>query len=138
MAPRTEAIADIFGRLSSPDTQKDFFNQVSDNVDWWIVGHTPMSGKYNSKQAFLDATFQVLNKKVLGGPLRLRTINVIGGGDSDWATVEMEAIDAKCNNGMTYDMRYCWVVRFGQDGLIEQVRAYIDTDLLVRAIEQNK
>ncbi|KAK5944042.1 hypothetical protein PMZ80_003323 [Knufia obscura] len=138
MAPNPEAIRNLFGNLSSPDTQKDFFNSVSDNVDWWIVGHTPMSGSYSSKQDFLDATFQVLNKKVLGGPLKLRIVNVVGGGDSDWATVEMEAIDAKCKNGMTYDMRYCWMVRFGSTGMIEQVRAYLDTDLLARAIEQHK
>lgn len=97
-----------------------------------------MSGSFDSKQDFLDATIQVLNKKVLGGPLRMKTTNVVGGGESDWATIEMEAIDAKCKNGMIYDMRYCWVVRFGHNGMIEQVRAYLDTDLLARAIEQNK
>lgn len=138
MAPNREAIADLFNKLSSPDTQKDFFTHVEDNVDWWIVGHTPMSGSYSSKQEFLDATIQILNNKVLGGPLRFRPINVVGGGEDNQATVELEAIDATCKNGMTYDMRYCWIVRFGGSGKIDKVRAYLDTDLLARAIEQNK
>jgi len=136
MAPSTEAIQDLFNQLSKQETQKNFFNQVSDNVNWWIVGQTPMSGTYNSKQDFMNATFEVLNKKVLGGPLLLNVRNIVVGGDS--ATAELEAIDAKCKNGMTYDMRYCWVVRFGESGLIEEVRAYLDTDLLSRAIEQNQ
>jgi len=138
MAPQRDAIMDLFSNLSSPDTQKDFFNQVSDDVDWWIVGHTPMSRSYKSKQEFLDATIEVLRNKVLTGPLSFKPVTVLGGGDSEWATVEMEAIDAKCRNGMTYDMRYCWLVRFGDNDKIEQVKAYLDTDLLVRAIEQNQ
>jgi hypothetical protein len=36
-----------------------------------------------------------------------------------------------------YDMVYCWIVRFNKDGKIDPVRAYLDTDLLTRAIEEN-
>lgn len=98
-----------------------------------------MSGTYASKKAFLDATIEVLNGKVLDGPLLLRTVNVIGGGsESEWAAVELEAIDAKCRNGMTYDMHYCWNVRFGKNDKIEQVRAFIDTGLLDKAIKENQ
>ncbi|KAJ9661162.1 hypothetical protein H2198_002106 [Neophaeococcomyces mojaviensis] len=93
MAPSTAAVHELFSNLSKQETQKNFFNRVSDNVNWWIVGHTPMSGTYHSKQDFMNATFEVLNKKVLGGPLILNVRNVVVGGD--WATVELEAIDAK-------------------------------------------
>jgi ketosteroid isomerase-like protein len=54
------------------------------------------------------------------------------------AVVEMEAVDAKCQNGLAYDMRYCWVAVFDDaSGMIERVRAYVDTDLANRAIEGN-
>lgn len=139
MAPSNAEVGTLFANLSTRENQANFWAQVSDKVDWWIVGKTPMSGTYNSKKAFLDATIEVLNGKVLDGPLLMRTVNVVGGGsESDWATVEMEAIDAKCRNGMKYDMRYCWNVRFGKDGIIEQVRAFIDTDLLEKAIKENQ
>jgi ketosteroid isomerase-like protein len=50
----------------------------------------------------------------------------------------MEAIDAQCQNGMPYDMRYCWVVVLDDaSGMIERVRAYVDTDLAVRAVKGN-
>jgi ketosteroid isomerase-like protein len=39
--------------------------------------------------------------------------------------------------GLKYDMVDCWIVRFNQDGKIDQVRAYGDTDRLTRAIEEN-
>lgn len=40
--------------------------------------------------------------------------------------------------GLKYDMTYCWVLKFNTDRQIERVRAYIDTDLLTRAINENK
>lgn len=139
MAPSNAEIGTLFANLCTRENQANFWAQVSDKVDWWIVGQTPMSGSYASKKAFLDATIEVLNGKVLDGPLLLRTVNVVGGGsESEWASVELQAIDAKCRNGMTYDMRYCWNVRFGKDGIIEQVRAFLDTDLLTRAIKENQ
>lgn len=139
MAPSHAEVTTLFANLSTRENQPNFWSRVSDKVDWWIVGQTPMSGTYDSKQAFLDATIEVLNGKVLDGPLLLRTVNVVGGGsESEWATVELEAIDAKCRNGMVYDMRYCWNVRFGKDDMIEQVRAFLDTDLLERAIKENQ
>ena len=139
MAPSPEAIRTLFDNLSDTNTQSEFFAHVADNVDWWIVGSTQMSGNYSSKQQFLDATIEILNGKVLNGPLGFGVVQVSGGGSgSDWATVEMQAIDAKCKNGMPYDMRYCWVVRFGKDDVIEQVKAYLDTELLSRAIRENQ
>lgn len=34
-------------------------------------------------------------------------------------------------------MAYCWVARFDSRGKIVQVRAYLDTDLLTRAVGEN-
>ena len=136
--PQREVVAELFSQLASSDGQKKFFEQVADNVDWWIVGSTPMSGTYKSKQSFLDATLELLNGRVLGGPLRFRLLNVVADSESNWATVELEAIDAQCKNGKPYSMRYCWVARFNTDNVIEQVRAYLDTQLLSECMEQNQ
>jgi ketosteroid isomerase-like protein len=40
--------------------------------------------------------------------------------------------------GLKYDMVYCWIIKFTENRKIKQVRAYLDTDLLTRAIEENK
>jgi hypothetical protein len=36
--------------------------------------------------------------------------------------------------GLKYDMVYCWIIRFNKERKIDRVRAYLDTDLLTRAI----
>jgi hypothetical protein len=40
--------------------------------------------------------------------------------------------------GLKYDMVYCWIIRFNEDRKIDKVRAYLDSDLLTRAIEENR
>ena len=100
MAPSSSDIHDIFQPLSVQGSQNQFFEHVADSVNWEIRGHSPMSKTYTSKSEFAAATLQVLREKVLTEPLRLKVINVAGGSvDSEWATVEMEAIDATCKNG---------------------------------------
>lgn len=43
--------------------------------------------------------------RFLAEPLKLNVVNVVGGGDQDWALVEFEA-HAKCKNGVP-TRRYC-------------------------------
>ena len=117
------------------------------------MGHSPMSKTYDSLSHFLEETLSLLGTSVLTAPLRINAYNVIVAAPStdgkQQAVVEMNAIDAKCQDGMTYDMTYCWVCTFvdssgqgeGKQGIggrmIGKVRAYIDTDLLTRAIAHN-
>jgi len=62
--------------------------------------------------------------------------NVVGGEDQEWAAVEMTA-DSVCKNGMIYDQTYAWIVRFNEQGLIVQTRAYVDTQLVKDVFESN-
>ncbi|RMY50831.1 hypothetical protein D0865_06684 [Hortaea werneckii] len=91
--------------------------------------------------------------RILRDPLSLQVINVVGGGrDQDWALVELKA-DAVCKNGlrgwvgvtdeelqmvgMPYPQRYAWVMRFDENGTIVQVRAYLDSALVQKAVDSN-
>jgi len=70
-------------------------------------------------------------------PMLLKIKNIIGGGeDEEWCTVEMEN-EGKCKNGMDYNQRYSWNVRWEGNVVIE-VRAYLDTALLRDVIEGNE
>jgi ketosteroid isomerase-like protein len=132
----------LFSPLSQQGCQKEFIAHISESVHWEIPGHSPMSGTYTSRKHFVDSTLKVLAERVLTEPLRLRVVNVVGAlnGDGDAmegeAAVELQAIDAVCKNGLEYDMRYVWVCRF-EGGKIVHVRAYLDTDLLTRAMKEN-
>lgn len=43
---------------------------------------------------------------------------------------------ATAKNGMRFDNRYCWVVRF-KDEIIVEVRAYLDSALVQTLIDHN-
>jgi uncharacterized protein len=137
-----DKIRDIFANLAVHHKQAAFADYVSDNVDWRIMGHSPFSRTYHSREDYFNGTIKVLSTRLLREPLRLRVTNVFV--SNDWggeeinadAVVEMEAIDARCKDGMTYDASYCWVCGFEQ-GKIKRVRAYIDTKLLCDAMARN-
>ena len=59
-----------------------------------------MSKRYQSLQDFQDATFARLRRVLQNPPLRFLIRNVVGGGDQEWASVELLAKDAVCKNGM--------------------------------------
>lgn len=133
--PTIPEIRELFANLSNGQGSV-FFDRVIDNVDWVIRGHSPMSGEYKSKQDFQAKTLKVLDGQLLKKPLAMYVDNVVGGGEQSQAVVEMHA-DSECRNGLKYDMTYCWVLTFDDNGMIIKVRAYIDTDLLSRAVAQN-
>lgn len=144
MAPTADQIKQTFAPLGERDKGSEFFDHVSDDVKWTVIGHTSISGVYTNKQAFVDATLSLLRDRVLTEALRIEVFRVIGGGpDSDWAAVQLRAAEGtRCKNGLPYDMQYCWTCRFGKDGgpeegKIVEVIAYLDTDLLSRAIAEN-
>jgi len=90
--------------------------------------------------------------------IRLMVRNVIGGGDQPWATVELVAI-AECKSGtvilflasigslkmtdavqlgLHFDNTYAWCMRFDKEGMIVEVRAYLDSWMVKQAIEENE
>lgn len=137
MAPTAERIKAIFSSFETQGRQQEFLPHIAENVDWTILGHSPMSRHYSGREDFVKNTIVVLRERILTEPLRLRVVRVTGGGEgNEWSTVEMESIDAKCRNGLVYDMKYCWVIRWKGESMVE-VRAYLDTDLLTRAMHEN-
>ncbi len=110
-----------------------FFAYVADDVDWTVMGTHPLAGKYRTKASFLAHTFARLNK-ILEEGVVLRVTNVLVDGDS--AAVEMESLSTALN-GKPFDNRYCWMVRFS-NGTIVEVRAYLDSALVQRLIDENE
>ena len=109
-----------------------FFDHVADDVDWTVMGTHPLAGHYRTKAAYLAATFARL-AKVLPGGTRLLVEHVVVSGDE--AVVEMRS-DAVARNGMRFEDRVCWVVRFSS-GRIVRVRAYLDSALVARLLAEN-
>ena len=128
----TEAeVRTLFSKLEAGDG-KEFFKHVADNVDWTVEGTHPLAGRYRSKKDFFDHTFERLNQILPGGTqLHVQAIHTSG----NWAIVELRSM-ATARNGMRFDNRYCWVMRFDK-GIIVEVRAYLVSALVAKVIEQN-
>jgi ketosteroid isomerase-like protein len=54
--------------------------------------------------------------------------------DHDWAAVELRSY-ATAKTGMRFDNRYCWVMRFQGETIVE-VRAYLDSALVQKLIDE--
>jgi ketosteroid isomerase-like protein len=110
-----------------------FFEHVADDVTWTVMGTHPLAGTYHTKADFISHTFARLDK-ILKEGVMLHVTNILVDGDS--AAVEMESLSTALN-GKPFDNRYCWVVHFSE-GTIVEVRAYLDSALVQRLIEENE
>jgi ketosteroid isomerase-like protein len=123
----------LFDQLADPRTVSRFFDQVADDVTWTVMGTHPLAGTYRSKQEFLEATFQRLNRIMRDGTrLEVRHLHVAG----DIVIAELAATSTTLDM-RPFDNTYCWVCRFEEDTIVE-VRAYLDSALVAEALANNE
>ena len=104
-----------------------FFDLVADDVVWTVIGSTPVSGVYRSKQALLDKAFLPLLDR-LDGPLKTRFVDIAADGDRVFLRHESTGV---AKTGQHYNQVYCFAMVM-RDGRITEIVAYLDTDLLSR------
>jgi uncharacterized protein len=131
MAITSSRVREIFKGLESGDGA-DFFTHVAEDVDWTVMGTHPLAGHYRSKSDFIAGTFAKLEMVLLQGA-ELHAEHVFVNGDE--AVVELHSL-ATAKNGMRFDNRYCWVVEFRAD-VIVNVRAYLDSAMVARLFVEN-
>ena len=132
MTVQANYVKSLFANLENGKSDA-FFEHVADDVNWTVMGTHPLAGTYHTKADFLTHTFARLDKILKEGVV-LRVTNLLVDGDS--AAVEMESLSTALN-GKPFDNRYCWIVRFSE-GTIVEVRAYLDSALVQRLIDENE
>ncbi|KAF4548399.1 Hypothetical protein D9617_28g065050 [Elsinoe fawcettii] len=150
--PTEAEVRAIFAPIERGD-MPSFFENIRPDVDWTVKGEDlpqkhgdatitanlcegtfcKISGHYQSLQEFHTGTKAL--SSTWASPLKLVVQNVIASGNQ--AAVELKAVDTSCKNGLPFTNEYSWVLQFDQNNKIKVVRAYMDTDLVTRAIEQN-
>ena len=131
MSVTPEIVRQIFKGLENGDGAA-FFEYVSDDVDWIVMGTHPLAGHYRDKKAFIAGTFDKL-AQVLPQGAQLHVENLVV--TDDQAVVELHSL-ATAKNGMRFDNRYCWVVYF-RNAVIVRIRAYLDSAMVTRLFEEN-
>jgi hypothetical protein len=124
-------VRDIFKGLESGDGGS-FFEHVSDDVDWIVMGTHPLAGHYSSKKALLAGTFDKLAQVLPQGVELLLEYLIV---KDNQAVVELHSV-ATAKDGMRFDNHFCWVVYF-QSGVIIRVRAYLDSMMVARLFEEH-
>jgi ketosteroid isomerase-like protein len=132
MSLTIEYVNRLFENLSTGKAST-FFDNVADDVHWTVMGTHPLAGVYKSKEDFLKNTFERLDKVLKGGVIMKVDHTFVSG---DTAVVEM-AQTSTALNGKAFPNTYCWVVRF-VDGMITEVRAYVDSFLVKQVIDENE
>jgi uncharacterized protein len=132
MSLTIEYVNRLFEKLSTGNASA-FFDNVADDVHWTVMGTHPLAGVYKSKEDFLKNTFERLDKVLKEGVI-LKVDHTLVSGDT--AVVEMTQTSTALN-GKPFPNTYCWVVRF-VDGMITEVRAYVDSVLVKQVIDENE
>jgi len=105
-----------------------FFDLIAEDVRWTVIGSTPVSGVYESKQALVAAAFSPLLER-LDGPLTTRFVDLASKGDKVFLRFESSGV---AKSGLRYDQVYCFAMVMREQRIVEIV-AYLDTELLVKA-----
>ena len=132
MSITIEKVQKLFNYLKTDESEK-FFEHVADNVQWTVMGTHPLAGTYKSKEKFISNTFTRLNKLLKGGVI-LKVNNILVQGNT--AVVEMENTSIALND-KPFNNTYCWIVEFENDTIVK-VRAYVDSALVQKVIDENE
>jgi ketosteroid isomerase-like protein len=94
-----------------------------------VIGSTPVSGVYQTKQALIEKAFGPLLEKLEG---HMTTSLVDIAGEDEKIFLRFTSSGAT-KTGLRYEQTYCFVMVMRDDHIVEIV-AYIDTDLLRRVL----
>jgi ketosteroid isomerase-like protein len=104
-----------------------FFALIAEDVRWTVIGSTPVSGVYESKQALVEAAFGPLLER-LAGMLSTRFVDVAAEGDKVFLRFESSGV---AKTGLHYEQVYCFAMVMREQRIVEIV-AYLDTELLAK------
>ena len=109
------------------------FEAMAEDVTWRWMGVDQWSRTFEGKQFVVDKLFGGATETL--GPSSSTEVRHIHA-DGDSVVVEHSGRN-ELPDGRRYDNNYCWVLRF-QDGLIQEVREYMDTRLVTETFGTDK
>jgi ketosteroid isomerase-like protein len=98
------------------------FALLADDATWTVVGNSPVSRTYHSRQEFLDVVIDPFNAR-MSEPLR-PTVRALYAED-DWVIALFDA-SGTAADGRPYDNTYTWYLRIEGGAIVEAI-AFFDT-----------
>ncbi len=114
----------------------NFFDLLTDDVQWTITGSSPLSKTYVGKQQFINETVTPLTSR-LATPIVPKIREVYADGDD---VIALWDGTATAKDDQPYRNTYCWIMTL-KNGRITHVVAFLDlieyTDVLNRISDGN-
>ena len=104
---------------------KAFWRLVAEDVQYSVIGSTPVSGHYDGRQAFFEKALFPMSALLVEGARPVEYDIVAEGA----RVVLMWRGVATMKNGDPYNNSYCWVITL-HEGEIKAIKAYLDTELV--------
>ncbi|EED15406.1 conserved hypothetical protein [Talaromyces stipitatus ATCC 10500] len=102
-----------------------------------IMGHHPFAGYYhNPKMAFVNSLWR-LNNCLKDAKVDAKLWAIHGGCDQAWSVQEFY-FNATTNKGQPWELTSLWVSRWDEDGLIREVRTWVDAGQIMRTLWDNE
>ena len=101
------------------------FRLLADDVKWTVIGSTPVSGTYRSRQAFIDGAVTKIGSRI-DGIVTPKIVDILAEGDT--VVLRWDG-DGRMRDGTPYRNRYSWAMRFSGGKVVEGT-AYLDTALV--------
>ena len=115
-------ITDLFNTIALKGFGKEFSDSLSDSLVWTVTGSSPLSGRYTSKQSYIDGVLSKLREKV-DLPTARPTIDRILV-DGQWASVVFHTTGVTAVNGSDFSMTYCWIMKVEATKITEVIGFY--------------
>ncbi|RFA33452.1 nuclear transport factor 2 family protein [Alkalilimnicola ehrlichii] len=108
----------------------DFFDLLSENAKWTIIGSSPISETYRSRQELIDHSIKPINAR-LATPITPYVRKIIA--EENIVVVFWDG-SATTLDGNRYDNNYAWHMVM-EEGEITEVTAFLDTWKLTKLLE---
>lgn len=128
--PHKACMQAIMAALAQGDG-RPFVAAMADDFAWILPGSNAWSGRYEGKQAVREKLFKPLFAQFAGTYRNTATRFVA---EDDVVVVECRG-EVTTHKGRPYNNRYCYVCRFGRDGLLHELEEYMDTQLVADALD---
>jgi ketosteroid isomerase-like protein len=129
---RQRCVSNIMSAMSEGRV-RPLFDAMAEDVTWRWMGAQQWTRSFKGKQTVVDALFggdaETLSP---GSSVEVHYIHAEG----DFVIVEHSGHN-ELPDGRRYDNNYCWVFRF-EDALIQEVREYMDTQLVTETFGADK
>jgi ketosteroid isomerase-like protein len=110
---------------------RPFLDAMAEDFTWTMPGHNAWCGRYEGKRAVRERLFKPLFAQFADTYTNTASRFIAEG---DLVVVECRG-RVTTRRGQPYHNTYCYVCRFGPDGLLHELVEYMDTQLVAEALE---